>query len=69
MKPKSNLILTLTWYLVGFYRRHNFGKDKAKSILFNSKYIVKKASPLNLQPKDEIVKQYWKVTYLGWSNF
>ena len=43
----------------------HFGKDKTKSILFGSKYKIKKSKPLNIQYNDIKIKQYSKVTYLG----
>ena len=43
----------------------HFGEDKTKSILFGSKYNVKKAETLNIEYKNVKIKQYRKVTYLG----
>ena len=45
----------------------HFGEDKTKSILFSSKSKIKQASPLNIQYKGKKVKQYSKVTYLGFA--
>ena len=41
----------------------HFGKDKTKTILFGSKYKMKKARPLNIIYGDISIKQYDKVTY------
>ena len=43
----------------------HLGEDKTKTILFGSKYKVKKAKPLNIVYGDINIKQYNKVTYLG----
>ena len=43
----------------------HFGEDKTKTILFGSKYKIKKARPLNIIYGDISIKQYDKVTYLG----
>ena len=42
-----------------------FGEHKTKSILFGSKYNVKKAETLNIEYENVKIKQYRKVTYLG----
>ena len=44
----------------------HIGKDKTKLIIFSSKSKVKKVSPLHIQYKGKKVKQYSKVTYLGY---
>ena len=43
----------------------HFGEDKTKTILFGSKYKIKKAGPLNIYYEDISIKQHDKVTYLG----
>ena len=43
----------------------HFGEDKTKSILFASKWKVKKASKLEITYKSIAIKQHSKVTYLG----
>ena len=43
----------------------SFGENKTKSILFGSKHKIKKSKPLNIQNNDIKIKQYSKVTYLG----
>ena len=40
----------------------HFGEDVTKSILFGSKYKIKKSKPLNIQYNDIKIKQYSKVT-------
>ena len=43
----------------------HFSEDKTKSILFGSKYKIKKSKPLNIQYNDIKIKQYSKVKFLG----
>ena len=61
MKLKPNLIRSIRTLFVNNKLRIRFGEDKTKSILFSSKYKVKKAIPLNTQCKGKKVKQYSKV--------
>ena len=49
-------------YFIDF--NQDLEEDKTKSILFNSKRKIKKASPLNIQYEDIKIKQYTKVTNL-----
>ena len=53
-------------WLVGNKLSIHSDENKTKSILFSSKSKIKKASPLNIQYKGRKVKQYSKVTYLGY---
>ena len=50
----------------------HIGKDKTKSILFASKFKIKKVPKLNIDDKSIQIKQHSKVTYLGlhirWNN-
>ena len=41
------------------------GKNKTKSILFGTKFNIKRAEPLNIVYGNVKIKQYTKVTYLG----
>ena len=43
----------------------HFGDDKAKSILFASKWRAKNIRQLNIKYKDINIKQHSEVTYLG----
>ena len=60
----KNFSLICDWF-VGNKLSIHFGEVKTKSILFTSKSKIKKVSPLNIQYKSKKVKQYSKVTYLG----
>ena len=42
----------------------NFGEDKTKTFLFNSKPKIEKENPLSIQYEDIKIKQYSKATYL-----
>ena len=44
----------------------HFGEDKTKSILLGSKHKIKNSKPLSIQYNDIKIKQYSKVTFLGW---
>ena len=44
----------------------HFGEDKIKPILFGSKHKIKKSKPLNIRYNYIKIKQYSKVTYLGY---
>ena len=61
----KNFSLICDWFVDNKLSIH-FGEDKTKSILFSSKRKIKKASPLNIQYKDIKIKQYTKVTCLGY---
>ena len=52
------------WFVENRLSIH-FGEDKTKSILFGSKYKIKKAEPLDIEYNNIKIKQYRKVTYLG----
>ena len=43
----------------------HFGEDKTNSILFGTKYKIKKSKPLNIQYNYIKIKQYSKFIYLG----
>ena len=60
----KNFSLICDWSLINKLSIH-FEEDKTKSIIFSSKRMIKKASPLYIQYKDIKIKQYTKVTYLG----
>ena len=59
-----NFSVLCDWFIDNKLSIH-FGEDKTKSILFGSKYKLKKSNSLNIQYKDIHIKQYSKVTYLG----
>ena len=44
----------------------HIGKDKTKSVLFASKFKIKKVPKLKISYKNIQVKQHSKVTYSGW---
>ena len=44
----------------------HFGDDKTKSILFATKFKIKKVRKLNIKYRDIQIKQHSKVKYLGW---
>ena len=54
--------MVCNWFIVSIH----FGKDKTKSILFDSKYEIKNSEPLNIQYNDIKIKQYSTVTYLAY---
>ena len=68
-KLKINWILNFSslcdWFMDNKYsiRLH---KDKTKSILFGTKLNIKQAEPLNIVDANIKIKQYAKVTYLGY---
>ena len=43
----------------------HFGDDKTKSILFATKFKIKKVRKLNIKHGDTQIKQHSKVKYLG----
>ena len=43
----------------------HFGEEKTKSILFASKYLIKKGNILNISYNGIEIKQHSKVCYLG----
>ena len=53
------------WFIDNKLSIH-FGEEKTKSILFSSKHKVKKCKPFNIHYKNIKIKQYSKVTYLGY---
>ena len=55
----KNFSLICVWFVDNKLSIH-FGENKPKSILFNSKHKIEKASPLNNQYKDIKIKQYIK---------
>ena len=60
----KNFSTLCDWFVDNKLSIH-FGEDKTKSILFGSKNRLKNSKPLNIQYKDINIKQYSKVTYLG----
>ena len=53
------------WFIDNKLSIH-LGEDKTKSILFGTKLNIKRAEPLNIVYDNVKVKQYTKVTYLGY---
>ena len=51
------------WFINNKLSIH-LGKDKTKSILFGTKFNIKRAEPLNIVDGNTKIKQYTKVTYL-----
>ena len=54
-----------TWFVDNKLSIH-FGDDKPKSILFASKFKIKKVRKLNIKYGNIQIKQHFKVKYLGW---
>ena len=52
------------WFIDNKLSIH-LGEDKNKSILFGTKFNIKRAEPLNIVHGNVKIKQYTKVTYLG----
>ena len=52
------------WFIDNKLSIH-LGEDKTKSILFGTKLNIKRAEPLNIVYGNVKIKQYTKVTYLG----
>ena len=61
----KNFSIFCDWFVDNKLSIH-FSEDETKSILFGSKHKIKKSKPLNIQYNDIKIKQYSKVTYLGW---
>ena len=57
----KNFSMLCDWFVDNKLSIH-FGKDKTKSILFDSKHKTKNSKPLNIQYNDIKIKQYSKVT-------
>ena len=52
------------WFIDNNISAH-LGEDKTKSIIFGTKFNIKRAEPLNHVSINVKMKQYSKVTYLG----
>ena len=52
------------WFIDNKLSIH-LGKDKTKSIVFGTKFNIKRADALNLVYNNVKIKQYSEVTYLG----
>ena len=55
-------------FVTGLYNNKlsiHFGENETKSILFDCKHKIKNSKPLNIQYNDIKIKQYSKVTYIG----
>ena len=44
----------------------HLGEEKTNPILFGTKFNIKRAEPLNIACRNVKIKQYFKVTYLGY---
>ena len=56
---------TFDWFVENKVSIH-FGNDKTKSILFATKFKIKKVRKLNIKYGDIQIKQHSKVKYLGY---